>query len=74
MNHYGTSYATGKKLDKSTAALFEVGFGGYERVYEKDGKVIGNKGQNGHPYDGESPAPRCSLEGIAKLRYSPVGI
>lgn len=28
-------------------------FGMTEKVYEKDGKVIGVRGENGHPYGGE---------------------
>jgi hypothetical protein len=54
LNHYGTAYTTGKRFERAKADPFTIGFGYYERVHEKDGKVIGNKGQNGHPYDGES--------------------
>jgi hypothetical protein len=50
LNHYGTAWATGSKIvDDKPGALT---FGSYERVYEKDGQVIGNRGENGHPYDG----------------------
>lgn len=52
LNHYGTSYAAGPRLDAAKANPLEYAFGLYDRILEKDGKVIGNKGQNGHPYDG----------------------
>ena len=52
LNHYGTSYATGKRASQAEAEPFRIGFGSYETVYEKDGKVIGLKGHNGHPYTG----------------------
>jgi hypothetical protein len=52
LNHYGTSYTTGERLDRATASPVEYAFGRTKRVYEKDGKLIGTKGENGHPYDG----------------------
>nr|XP_019049571.1 hypothetical protein I302_03360 [Kwoniella bestiolae CBS 10118]OCF28501.1 hypothetical protein I302_03360 [Kwoniella bestiolae CBS 10118] len=48
-NHYGTQYASGKRLETDNPRL--VSFGSIERVFEKDGVVIGNKGEAGHPYD-----------------------
>ncbi|WWC58901.1 uncharacterized protein I303_101446 [Kwoniella dejecticola CBS 10117] len=48
-NHYGSQYASGKRLETDNPRL--VSFGSIERVFEKDGKVIGNKGEAGHPYD-----------------------
>ncbi|RSH90093.1 hypothetical protein EHS25_001426 [Saitozyma podzolica] len=51
LNHYGTSYTTGERLDRATASPVEYAFGRTKRVYEKDGKLIGTKGENGHPYD-----------------------
>lgn len=53
-NHYGTQLASGKRLETDNPRL--VSFGSIERVFEKDGVLIGNKGEAGHPYDGES---RC---------------
>jgi beta-glucosidase len=53
INHYGTSYTTGKRLARDDVVPFRIGFGHYEMVYEKDGKPIGVKGHNGHPYNGE---------------------
>lgn len=50
-NHYGTMWTTGKRGAVATASHFGVVFGLSERVAEKDGVVIGNKGHNGHPYD-----------------------
>lgn len=50
-NHYGTQLASGKRLDTDNPRL--VSFGSIERVFEKDGLPIGNKGEAGHPYDGE---------------------
>lgn len=35
----------------------EYAFGRTKRVYEKEGKLIGTKGENGHPYDGEFWVP-----------------
>lgn len=54
-NHYGTLWTTGKRAAVATASHFGVVFGLSERVPEKDGKIIGNMGHNGHPYDSESP-------------------
>lgn len=51
-NHYGTSLASGKRIETNDPRL--VSFGSIERVFERDGKVIGNKGDGGHPYDGTS--------------------
>ena len=53
-NHYGTMWTTGKRAAVATASHFGVVFGLSERVPEKDGKIIGNKGHNGHPYDSMS--------------------
>lgn len=50
-NHYGTQLASGKRLETDNPRL--VSFGSVERVFERDGKPIGNKGEAGHPYDGE---------------------
>lgn len=52
LNHYGTSWATGRP--KNGSETHALTFGDCERVSEKDGKAIGNRGYNGHPYDGES--------------------
>lgn len=52
LNHYGSSYATGVRLAAEDADPFSNSAGRYEKVFEKDGKVIGNKGHNGHPYNG----------------------
>lgn len=49
LNHYGTSYTTGRRPPKD-APVRAVAFGAAERVFEKDGKLIGVKGENGHPY------------------------
>lgn len=51
-NHYGTQLLSGKRLETDNGRL--VSFGSSERVFERDGKQIGNKGHGGHPYDGES--------------------
>ncbi|GMK59772.1 hypothetical protein CspeluHIS016_0803780 [Cutaneotrichosporon spelunceum] len=50
LNHYGTSYATGRPLPPSAGAA-ERSFGPYERVHERDGVPIGNRGEGGHPHD-----------------------
>lgn len=47
-------WTTGKRAAVATASHFGVVFGLSERVPEKDGVIIGNKGHNGHPYDSES--------------------
>lgn len=57
-NHYGTSYATGKKFPFKDADPRQFIFGCVERTFEKDGQQIGTKGHNGHPYIGE---PRLSI-------------
>jgi hypothetical protein len=49
-NHYGTQLASGKRLETDNPRL--VSFGSVERIFERDGKPIGNKGEAGHPYDG----------------------
>lgn len=51
MNHYSTSWATGKTQDAGNASPVQLAFGLQERITERDGKPIGNKGENGHPYD-----------------------
>jgi len=48
LNHYSTRLATGKLLS-SPSAGDEI-FGGIEYVTERDGKPIGHRGHNGHPY------------------------
>lgn len=48
-------WTTGKRAAVATASHFGVVFGLSERVPEKDGKIIGNKGHNGHPYDSMLP-------------------
>jgi beta-glucosidase len=55
LNHYGTSYSTGKRISKEEAGGpgFVWSFARTEKVYEKDGVPIGVRGENGHPYDGE---------------------
>ena len=58
-NHYGTNYATGKRVDSDDHRI--VSFGSIEKVAEKDGQPIGNKGQGGHPYDGKYPLCRAML-------------
>lgn len=50
-NHYGTQLASGARLETDNPRL--VSFGSIERVFEKHGLPIGNKGEAGHPYDGE---------------------
>ncbi|KAJ9092194.1 hypothetical protein QFC21_006940 [Naganishia friedmannii] len=61
LNHYGTKYATGKKLDANKAydsdatvqdkvAFFFAGNVELTAI-GKDGKVIGNRGFNDHPLD-----------------------
>jgi hypothetical protein len=47
----GSSDFFGKRLETDNPRL--VSFGSVERVFERDGKPIGNKGEAGHPYDGE---------------------
>ncbi|ORX36246.1 beta-glucosidase 1A [Kockovaella imperatae] len=49
LNHYSTKWATGKP-GKENPNAFEVLFGNVEQVTEKDGKPIGFKGHNGHPF------------------------
>lgn len=49
LNHYSTSYATGKLLPYETATPVERVFGLIETTVEKDGVQIGPRGQNGHP-------------------------
>ncbi|TXT11194.1 hypothetical protein VHUM_01945 [Vanrija humicola] len=51
INHYSTSYATGKWFDYETADKWKRTRGLQERVKERNGEVIGNRGQDGHPYD-----------------------
>ncbi|WOO79093.1 Beta-glucosidase 1B [Vanrija pseudolonga] len=52
LNHYSTAYATGKWLKPEEATVLQRAEGLQERVKEdKNGKVIGNRGQYGHPYD-----------------------
>jgi hypothetical protein len=53
LNTYGTGYATGKMYPKGEGNLFQILFGDIERVFEKDGKPIGLRGHNGHPYTGK---------------------
>lgn len=56
LNTYGTKYATGKRY-KDIESATPVGwfFGRVELVErDKEGKLIGVKGENGHPYAGES--------------------
>ncbi|KAL7418260.1 hypothetical protein Q5752_007126 [Cryptotrichosporon argae] len=49
-NHYGTQQATGKRLGETdNPRLFS--FGSIERVFERDGKSLGNMGEAGHPVD-----------------------
>ncbi|KAK4684015.1 hypothetical protein P7C73_g6191, partial [Tremellales sp. Uapishka_1] len=50
LNSYGTSYATGRVIQPETDPG-KISFGLHEKVTEKDGKPIGNRGHNGHPYD-----------------------
>ncbi|KAK7211595.1 hypothetical protein V2G26_018773 [Clonostachys chloroleuca] len=49
INHYGTMYATGKPFKAEDA----MGWQTMEEVnksWEKDGKLIGKRGENGHPH------------------------
>ncbi|WVF71040.1 hypothetical protein IAT40_005837 [Kwoniella sp. CBS 6097] len=51
MNHYGTSYATGRDVDPETTDALSFLQGCIERVWtDQNGKEIGIRGQNGHPY------------------------
>jgi beta-glucosidase len=49
VNHYSTRWATGKVLD--SADPYIACFGNVEHVTERDGKPIGTRGHNGHPYN-----------------------
>lgn len=49
VNHYSTRWATGKVSDSKDP--FIVCFGGVEHVTERNGKAIGKRGHNGHPYN-----------------------
>jgi hypothetical protein len=53
LNHYGAKYTTGKRLNVGDVVPFRIGFGSYEQTFEKDGKAIGVRGHNEHPYIGE---------------------
>jgi beta-glucosidase/6-phospho-beta-glucosidase/beta-galactosidase len=49
LNHYSTRYTTGKLLEQPS--VFDAFFGGVENVFEDtEGKPIGHRGHNGHPY------------------------
>jgi hypothetical protein len=58
LNHYGTMYATGKQAE---FVDFEDGVLGWDLLMGRvektaigpDGKVLGVKGEHGHPYTGE---------------------
>jgi hypothetical protein len=65
-NHYGTSYATGKKFPFKDADPRQFIFGCVERTFEKDGQQIGIKGHNGHPYIGE---PRLTIADTKQLLF-----
>lgn len=52
LNHYGTKWATGKIELKGQVSGFQFFGAGVEQVAEKDGKLIGRKGHNGHPHTG----------------------
>lgn len=51
MNHYSTGYATGEVQAYEKASPFERGMCLQVVVKEKDGKLIGRRGEGGHPYD-----------------------
>lgn len=66
INHYGTMYATGKPFKAEDA----MGWQTMEEVnksWEKDGKLIGKRGENGHPHMGkfESIKPLGHFYGAA---------
>ena len=68
-NHYGTKWATGKRIPKEDVDNARFwSFGRTEQVAEKDGVQIGVKGENGHPYIG------MSVPFFVKLMLSPMGI
>jgi beta-glucosidase len=50
-----------------------VSFGSIERVFEKDGKPIGNRGEAGHPYDGENTTTDVNFDIVLKPRSVPWG-
>ncbi|WWD18288.1 hypothetical protein CI109_102738 [Kwoniella shandongensis] len=51
LNHYGTSWVTGEQWTLGEAPRMESCSGRVKRVFVKDGVVIGNRGNNGHPHD-----------------------
>lgn len=51
INHYGTSYATGKILPPNTSRTF-FDQDDVEKAFTKNGEPIGRRGENGHPYTG----------------------
>jgi hypothetical protein len=53
LNHYGTTYATGKDVKYEDADPLTYLMGSVERTFfDRDMKPIGVRGQNGHPYIG----------------------
>ena len=56
INAYGTAWATGKPWDmfgKTPEHEWSMYGGGIHRVFEdKQGRPIGKRGKNGHPYIG----------------------
>lgn len=57
INHYGTAYATGKQLERDTGVSW-WGLDDIEKTFYKNGKLIGRRGENGHPHTGKFP---CSM-------------
>ncbi|WVF71036.1 hypothetical protein IAT40_005833 [Kwoniella sp. CBS 6097] len=51
LNHYGTTYATGKDVSREDCDPLTYTMACVERTFnDKDGKPIGIRGQNGHPH------------------------
>lgn len=53
INSYGTMYATGEPLTPENDQGWQTAEG-VVKTWEKDGKPIGKRGENGHPHIGKS--------------------
>ncbi|WVQ66636.1 uncharacterized protein L199_004821 [Kwoniella botswanensis] len=51
LNHYGSSYATGRRHPPGEGTRMDLISGRAERVFERDGVPIGSRGVDGHPHD-----------------------
>ena len=51
INHYGTMYATGKPYTEADSIGWQT-MDEVNKTWVKEGKLIGKRGENGHPHNG----------------------